>query len=163
MDESALTPIDKRVEKALELHAKGLSWRACARKLGTDHRNLMRAVECRCPEALHPSSTPKGRREYFSERNSELLDETGRQLGEALAKGEISGKALPTTYGILADKQQRFDGWGREKDDRNNFADTMAAAMMKAGGGKVLISMEVETVNEDGEVIDVTPVPAKPS
>ena len=70
------------------------------------------------------------------------------------------GKALPTTYGILADKQQRFEGWGREAGDRASFADTMAAAMMKAGGGKVMVSVEVETVNEDGVVFDVTPVPS---
>ena len=158
MPESALTPVDERVEKALQLRAQGKSWRACARALGCDHRGLMRAVEVRCPEALNPQLTPETRRVYFTERNAELLDEAGRQLEEALAKGEISGKALPTTYGILADKQQRFEGWGREAGDRASFADTMAAAMMKAGGGKVMVSVEVETVNEDGEVIDVTPV-----
>ena len=37
------------------------------------------------------------------------------------------------------------------------FADTLAEGLMKAGGGKVMVSVEVERV-EDGEVVDVTPV-----
>ncbi len=147
--------MDEKVEKALALHAKGLSWRACARKLNWDHRNLMRAVERRCPEALNPNDAPETRRKYFTERNAELLDEAGRQLEEALAKGEISGKALPTTYGILADKQQRFEGWSREAGDTSSFADTLAKAMMESGNMSRL-TVTVEKV-EDGEVIDVTP------
>ena len=118
----------------------------------------MRAVESRCPEAVDPQLSPKTRRAYFAERNSAFLHKAGRQLEEAHEKGEISSKALPSTYGILADKQLKLDGWGVEKEkDSHTFADTLAAGLMKAGGGKVMVSVEVETVNEDGEVIDVTP------
>ena len=39
------------------------------------------------------------------------------------------------------------------------FADTLAAALMKEGGGKVMISMEVEQRDDEDKVIDVTPRP----
>ena len=153
MDESALTPVDKRVEKALALRAEGKSWRACARELKTDPGNLIRAVKRRCPEALDISATTETRRVYFTEKNAELLDEAGRQLHDELAKGEISGKALATTYGILADKQQRLEGWGSGSAEGGSFGDRLAAAMMASGRmPRVTI-----TVEPDDEAIDVTP------
>ena len=153
-DKPPLTPVDERVEKALALRAEGKSWRACALELKCDHRGLMRAVGRRCPDALTPQQTPESRRAYFTERNAELLDESGRQLGEALSKGELTGKVLSTTYGILADKQQRLEGWGSGSAEGGSFGDRLAAAMMASGRmPKVTI-----TVEPDDEAIDVTPV-----
>ena len=152
--EVALTAVDQRVEKALALRAEGKSWRACARELKTDPGNLIRAVKRRCPEALDISATTETRRVYFTEKNAELLDEAGRQLHDELAQGEISGKALATTYGILADKQQRLEGWGSSSAEGGSFGDRLAAAMMASGRmPKVTI-----TVEPDDEAIDVTPV-----
>jgi hypothetical protein len=122
----------------------------------------MRAVEKRCPEALDPQLSPETRRAYFVERNAELLDEAGRQLKEALAKGEISGKILPTTYGILADQQQRLEGWNREGAEKQGFGDRLAEAMLKRSGGKLMVAIEpgklveAEVWREDEPPLDGT-------
>ncbi len=64
--ESALTPVDKRVEKALELRALGKSWAGIGRELGCDPRNLRKAMKSRYPDAPDPIHTPETRRIYLA-------------------------------------------------------------------------------------------------
>ena len=149
MDDAALTVVDMRVEKALELRALGKSWAGIGRELGCDPRNLRKAVKSRYPDAPDPIHTPESRQIYLAEQNANLLDETGRQIGEALADGKIPLKALPGTYKALADANHKFESRGVE---RETFADRFAKSM-PGRPGKISI-----TIEREAEPIDVEPV-----
>ncbi len=150
MDESALTVVDKRVEKALELRAQGKSWAGIGRELGCDPRNLRKAVKSRYADAPDPIHTPETRRIYLAEQNANLLDETGRQLAEALADGKIPPKSLPPTYKALAETNYKFESRGLEPE---TFGDALARSMrgVPPVGVKIIIEREPEP-------IDVVPV-----
>ena len=45
MSEKQLTPVDRRIEKALAMRAEGRSWRYCARVLGVDSSNLIKHLK----------------------------------------------------------------------------------------------------------------------
>ena len=149
--ESALIPVDKRVEKALELRAIGKSWAGIGRELGCDPRNLRKAVKARYPDVPDPIHTPESRRIYLAEKNAEYLDETGRQIGEALVDGKIPLKALPGTYKALADANHKFESRGVEKE---TFGNQLARTLFSSPNPpKVTLVVERKP-----EAIDVVPV-----
>ena len=150
MSDKRLTTVDHRVEKAIKLRAQGMSWRGIAKTLGCDHRGIMRAVKSRCPEAVDPHLSPKERRSYFTEMNTQLLQKAGDRLDKALDNGEIEPKDLPKTYGILSDKQAKLEGWDRRSEgEGSSFGDALAKSL--SDGGKFKIEFEPR------EIIDVTP------
>ncbi len=147
--------MDQRVKKALELRALGKSWAGIGGELGCDPQNLRKAVKARYPDIPDPVNTPETRRIYLAEQNAKLLDETGRQLDEALANGDIPPKALPATYKALAETNYKFETRGMEPE---TFGDALARSMrvVPPVGVKIIIEREPEPIDvvpvkEDGE------------
>ncbi len=87
---------------------------------------------------------------YFTEMNTQLWQKAGDQLDKALSNGEIEPKDLPKTYGILADKQAKLEGWDRKSEGEVSFGNALAKSLF-GGGGKFTIELEPR------EIVDVTP------
>ena len=132
MSESQLLPrVSKKVERAMELRARGHSWRAIARMLHCDRMALKRAFQARGVSTDLPEES---RRAYFAKRNSELLELAYDQTEEALEERKITPGQMPVTLGILTDKQVKLEGWDRQQDQGHSEAmlRTLAEVLLKA-------------------------------
>ncbi len=102
------------------------------------------------PRCAGPHPHPETRQLYLAQQNADLLDETGRQLAEALADGKIPPKSLPPTYKALAETNYKFESRGLEPE---TFGDALARSMRGTPPTNVKIIIE-----RGAEVIDVVPV-----
>ena len=150
---TALTEVDRRVEKALRLQAEGRSWREIGKELDCDSGNLYRACVAR-----GYNGTQKERRAYFEGLHAEIADESGRQLLERLHSGEpMPPKELAVLCGISSDKLEKIAGWSRNNaGDGGEWLATIAARL------KPDETLELK-VSKLPEPINVTPAPESAS
>ncbi len=125
MSDKQLPAVDRRVEKAIEMRARGRSWRECGQTLGCSGSAIRRAVIRRCPEA----AGREFKREALTLAVAGLYEQHVSQTLAALNAGQIRGFQAARLYLRLAQRQEKLENWDRPPTARPSSLDVLAQTL----------------------------------
>lgn len=140
---------DEILERAMQLRAKGISWRAAARELGVANGDLWRACAIRGIGGAGDTSRddPEGvrqRKAQIRDRWFHIAIEAADQLADALDQQQIPPTSLPIVAGIASDKLALADRWREPAVREHDWLAGIAEKLASIGGGTASLTIEVE-------------------